>query len=424
MNPNDARSEIVRLLDAAEAIERKHPDGIDNNEDLNEYKRLLGEVDSLEAKLSALHEASAVRERMEAKRAAHRAPVTAHVQPSAEMSAPAWKSLGEAFTTSAGYREAKESGALDASHGRVSLLVPLQGVSLLSLAKKALIYSATGVGGALVQNDVRPGVVNELQRELTLLDLIPTSRTTSDTIEYVTETWTNAAAAVAEASSSLGTSGRKPEGAVTWATQTAPVRTLAHWVPITTRMLADAPAVESIINARLLLGLSLALEAQIATGDGNSPNMEGLLQNSSVGVQGKGSDSDIDAIFKAVTKVRVSGNARPQAIVMHPNDYAAIRLARENVSTATLGAYLMGPPSLSGPVTLWGLPVVQSQAITENTALVGDFSNVMLFEREGAMISTGTIDDQLVRNMRTILAEVRAAFAIMRPTAFCKVTGI
>ena len=36
----------------------------------------------------------------------------------------------------------------------------------------------------------------------------------------------------------------------------------------------------------------------------------------------------------------------------------------------------------------------------------------------------GTIDDQFVRNMQTILAELRAAFVVWRPTMFTQVTGI
>jgi hypothetical protein len=35
-----------------------------------------------------------------------------------------------------------------------------------------------------------------------------------------------------------------------------------------------------------------------------------------------------------------------------------------------------------------------------------------------AQVSVGWINDQFVRNMRTILGEMRAAFAIWRPGAF------
>ena len=141
--------------------------------------------------------------------------------------------------------------------------------------------------------------------------------------------------------------------------------------------------------------------------------------------QALGADSVIDAIFKARTKVRVTGKARPTAIVLHPNDWEAVRLARENSATGTLGGYLMGPPSLTGATTLWGLPVVESEAITENTGLVGDFSmGASLFDREQAVVRVGLIDQQFIRNMQTILAELRAAFVCWRPSAFTKITGI
>jgi HK97 family phage major capsid protein len=71
------------------------------------------------------------------------------------------------------------------------------------------------------------------------------------------------------------------------------------------------------------------------------------------------------------------------------------------------------------------MPVVESEGITENTGLVGDFSmGASLFDREEGAIRVGTIDDQFVRNMQTILAEMRASLVVWRPTMFCQVTGI
>jgi HK97 family phage major capsid protein len=121
----------------------------------------------------------------------------------------------------------------------------------------------------------------------------------------------------------------------------------------------------------------------------------------------------------------VTGLARPTAVVIHPNDWQAVRLGRENAATGTLGGYLYGPPSISGPSTMWGYPVVESLGMTENTALIGDFPmGCTLFDREAANIRVGLIDDQFVRNMQTILAELRCAFVVWRPTAFAKITGI
>jgi HK97 family phage major capsid protein len=85
----------------------------------------------------------------------------------------------------------------------------------------------------------------------------------------------------------------------------------------------------------------------------------------------------------------------------------------------------MGPPSQVGAVTVWGIPVVESEAIDENTGVIGDWSmGASLFDREQAAIRVGTINDQMIRNMQTILAELRAAFVVWRPAMFTKITGI
>ena len=62
-----------------------------------------------------------------------------------------------------------------------------------------------------------------------------------------------------------------------FATLTALVRTIAHWVPATNRMLADAPQVRGYINTRLLGGLDQKLEDQIINGDGTGENLLGIL---------------------------------------------------------------------------------------------------------------------------------------------------
>jgi HK97 family phage major capsid protein len=61
----------------------------------------------------------------------------------------------------------------------------------------------------------------------------------------------------------------------------------------------------------------------------------------------------------------------------------------------------------------------------ENTLLTGDFQlGCMLFDREQAAIRVGTINDFFVRNMQVILAELRSALVVFRPTAFARVTGV
>ena len=89
------------------------------------------------------------------------------------------------------------------------------------------------------------------------------------------------------------------------------------------------------------------------------------------------------------------------------------------------GIYIWGSPSESGPERIWGLPVVQTDALTENTALVGDFPNFcQLFERQGLDVRLGFVSDDFTKGKQTIRAGMRVAFVVYRATAFSTITGI
>lgn len=437
MTVAEARAEIALRYQKAAEIENKYPDGLTqdkNHEDFAEAKRLLGEIDDLEAKLAGLEDAEARKARILGNVKRYTQPARGHEQPEGEPAERfAAKSFAQQFTSDQNYLDAVKSGRLGNPSTRLELSVQLKGSLLAHLARKTLVYSASGSGGNLIVNDRMAGTVDILQRALSILDLIPMSSTTSNTIEYVKEkTFTNNAATVAEASVTTGTTGLKAESVLAYELATASVRTIAHWIPVTNQMLADAPVIEGLIGNRLIYGLNQELEDQVLSGDGNAPNMTGILASglSTIGLSAGstygGQANAVDAAFAAALIVRATGLAQPNAYVLHPNDWAAIRLMRESAVTGNVnpGAYLYGPPSQSGPATLWGRPVVEALGMTENTILCGDFQlGCMLFDREQAAITTGTIDDQFVRNMRTILAEMRAAFAVFRATAFCRVTG-
>jgi len=413
----------------SQEIEDRYEGLITDSEDEHQVKRHLLTVDMLIDQQARLEEAQQRKHRVRSGLEQYSQP-TGHKQTFDDPSSGQQLSPGDQFIRSNEYKRMHAAGMFNSNLKRNEFSVDMtSGTSLIAwqkaLQQKALVYSATGSAGALVANDVQSGVLSILQREINVLDLIPRLTTESDTIEYVREdTFTNNAAMVAEATATTGTTGTKPESVLAYSTQTAPVRTLAHWIPVTNKTLSDAPQIRGIINSRLLLGLTLALETQILTGDGTGENFTGIL-NAGINVRAVGTDTVLDAIFKARTQVRVTGKARPTAVVMHPNDWEAVRLARENSATGTLGGYLMGPPSMVGATTMWGLPVVESEAITQDVALVGDFGmGCTLFDREQAMVRVGFINDQFIRNMQTLLAELRAAFVVWRPTAFTKVTGV
>ena len=155
--------------------------------------------------------------------------------------------------------------------------------------------------GAFVVNE-RTDIVEMLGRKpLTVRDLVSKRRTTSDAVEYVRQSsHTNNAAVVAEATSSAAPTvvssvvtlnaggGYKPEGAWAFEVVTAAVKTLAEWVPVTKRALADVAQLEGLINDELAADIAEAEEDQILNGSGKDKRR---LQRSAAAPATRATDS-------------------------------------------------------------------------------------------------------------------------------------
>jgi HK97 family phage major capsid protein len=258
-------------------------------------------------------------------------------------------------------------------------------------------------------------VVDFATRPIQVLDLIPTTPTGQAAVKYMEETtFTNNAAERLEG----GTYG---EAALVLTEKTSIVQSIGVWLPITDEQLEDEPRARAYVNNRLPFMVRQRLDGQVLVGNGTDPNLRGVNNVVGIQTQAKGADPTPDAVYKAMTKVRVTGRAMPDAFVTHPNDWQDVRLLR----TAD-GIYIWGSPSEAGPERIWGLRVVQADSQTENTGVVGDFANFSeLAMRRGIEVKvTDAHADFFINGKQAIRASLRAALVWYRPAAFCTVTGI
>jgi HK97 family phage major capsid protein len=289
-------------------------------------------------------------------------------------------------------------------------------------ALKTLITGAGSTSaGPLVFPDFKPLQDVFYARPLTVRDIITVGETGSDTVEYVRITGvTNNAAPTAEATATTGSSGEKPESAMAMARITESVKTIPHWIPATNRALADAPQLRTIIDNFLRYGIEEELEDQILTGNAAGENFDGVLHVA--GTTPQAFDTNIfTTTRKGRTKVRTVGRARPTAYVMNPLDWEKVDLAQDNEAR-----YYYGGPMNPGNPRLWGLPVVESEGMTEGTCVVADWKLAILWDRMQTAISmSNSHADFFIRNLIAILAEMRAAFGVIRPAAFviCDLTA-
>ena len=264
--------------------------------------------------------------------------------------------------------------------------------------------------------------------ETRLRDVLNVSRTNSNSVEYLREeSFTRAAAPVAA-------EGTKPEGTLEYSIQSATVRTLAVWIPVTTQMLSDWPMIRNLIDNRLLYDLRKEEEEQIMYGSGAGQDFAGILLPATAITDISGlaryaaGDPLTDKIRMGMTEVRVAGYS-PNAVLIHPYDWEEVVLSK-----GTDDHYLAQVfPTQDGGFRVWGLNVVESVA-TEATAgdateerhlVVGDWRRgATLWVREEASVQVGMANDDFITNMRTILAEERAAFAVQAPGAFAELETV
>lgn len=327
------------------------------------------------------------------------------------------KSLGQMITETKRYQEyAKRGvpGGIDFSFKDVLPSDLMAGAALPNtMGTKTLFQTSAGWAPESVRI---PGlVVDAVTRPIQLLDIVPLAQTDSAQIVYMEETTrTHAAAETAEGAT-------YPEAEFALTEQTSNVRKIATSIPVTDEQLEDVAQAESYLSGRLIFGLRQRLDEQVLTGSGTGVNLEGIANNGSIQTQALGSDPVPDAFFKAMQNIRVTGRAMPTHHIIHPDDWEDIRLLR----TAD-GIYIWGNPSEAGPERMFGLPVVQADAGSAGTGYVGSFMPawISLFEKRGVDVQVGYVDTQFTEGERTIRADMRMAFVLFRPAAFCQVTGI
>ena len=325
-------------------------------------------------------------------------------------------SVGDQFLNSSEFK------ALQGGRNGVNMTAPFEAKSLHTKDLYSGLPSGTPSAFGSIERD---GIVPIAQRRSRVRDLFPARTTNAAVIEYFRQSgFTNAASVVPEYSS--GNFGAKPQSSMTFVGEQAPVRTIAHWEAAHRNVLADEPQLRSIIDNELLYGLRLTEDNQILSGAGTGEDLTGILNTTgiqtyawSAGATAPVADTKADALRRAATLAYLA-YYEPTGIIVHPGDWEDIELTKNSQGTYLLAMSVAG----GAESRVWRIPVIDTPAIAEGTALVGAFgTGAQLYDREAASIRISEQhSDFFVRNAIVVLAEERLALAVKRPESFVKVT--
>lgn len=429
----DIQGRIAHLIPELEGLVAKAERNADDEQRMDS---LIAEVSDLEGKLAReRHAETLVQRKAEFTAATNR---LATVQPAAPQPAEAdvpaddRRSIGRRWVTSPQFREMMRTGRGQSEPLKVGSFFPeyhARNAADDAMEQRAFVHSGT-LGASYLYPQVLPGIYRPNEAPLIMRDVLLGLRTTSDAITVLQEgTYTNNAAEVAEATST--STGAKPESAITFTEATFNVRWIAHYLPVTRQLVDDTPALEGYITDRLITGLKRREDNEVLNGDGNAPNLTGLMNTSGIQdlnaahfagapVQNAGTvNENLNRLLRGKMQVMYTGYAAPSFFVVNPTDY-------EKIATYTDAdrGYLITNPTSSGNIpSLWGLPVVLSQNVTAGTALCGDGTMAAVADRMDAQIfMADQHSDFFIRNTLVMLAEERIALPVFRPAAFAKIT--
>ncbi|TNE75498.1 MAG: phage major capsid protein, partial [Gammaproteobacteria bacterium] len=215
------------------------------------------------------------------------------------------ESFGEMFSKSEQYKQLGEGRANTA---RLNI--------------KTAIINATGQNQPLVSADRRAGIIANPDRILTVRDLLPVGRTSSNLIEFAKENvFTNNAGPQVGGSPEAFENVTKPESAITFTLATAAVTTLAHFIPASKQVLSDSGMLNSYVDNRLLYGLKLKEETQLLLGAGANGELDGIYTQATALTQtSPNTTNEIDIIRMAIKQAHQS-EYRPTAVLLNPADW-------------------------------------------------------------------------------------------------------
>ncbi|UWR66245.1 phage major capsid protein [Phaeobacter inhibens] len=311
------------------------------------------------------------------------------------------KSLGERVVSSESFKAAFEKGT------------DFRGTA--QFQAKATITSATsdtaGAVGAAVPDTRLSGVIAPPNRRMTIRDLITPGQMDGSTLEYVRETgFNNNAATVAEGAT-------KPQSDIKMELVNTSAKVIAHTAKASRQILDDAAWMRSYIDGRLRYGLAFKEEYQLLSGDGTGQNLLGIVPQATAYAAPSGASAStqyLDTMRLAMLQA-VLAEYPATGHVMNPIDWANVELLKD-----ADGRYIIGNPQGTAAPTLWGLPVVATQAMQVDKFLTGAFMlGAQVFDRWQARVEIATEnEDDFVKNLVTMLCEERLALAVYRPEAF------
>ena len=247
----------------------------------------------------------------------------------------------------------------------------------------------TDLTGDVILPDRDTKISRTPQRTTYVEDIANTVTTDSDTVEWVeVVTETGAPATTAELAVI-------PEKDFTFQTQRQAVEKIGVINKHSIELLKHAPELVAAIQRMLNVDMRIATDAQLLSGNGVTPNLQGVLgvatvlNAAAIGTQRVANANLFDVLRIAGTKIASAGKGQynPNFVVLNPVDTEKFDLTKN-----ADGDYIMPPFYDAAGRLVRGARVIENTGITADTFLMGDFNYLHVRPNGGTEVAFSNSD--------------------------------
>lgn len=256
-----------------------------------------------------------------------------------------------------------------------------------------------------------PNIGQLANRKLVLYDLFPKVTLGSNnngTVRYYDwdqATITRAAAAVAEGAAF-------PESVAKFAKYSTDLRKIGDTLPVTEEFFEDEEMFAAELGRFLSTNVDIAIDSQLATGDGTSNTLTGIVSSStaytatSAGIQAPSIYDLVVKMSESITTLYGS-KFQPNFALMNISDINKMKLTKDHNDNYVMPPFVSRDGSQVGQIY-----VIECNAITANTMVIGDNKYATIYEKAGIVLSKGMVNTQFTEDEMTLKARKRLLFLI------------
>jgi HK97 family phage major capsid protein len=281
---------------------------------------------------------------------------------------------------------------------------------------------ATNVTGEIPQAERLAGYGDTPSRRVRLLDVVSRGTIGSNLVSWVYK------------ANEEGAAGQTAEGATKNQIDfevlegSQKVEKTTAYITVTDEMLEDISFMETAIRTELQRELLKAVETQVYSGSGVSPQLNGIRTVASAFAAGSfalaiDNANEVDVLTVAANQIDLAqeGSASANYIFMHPSDVTALKMVKVS---STDKRYVERLALIGGSLSLDGIPIVPTTLVTQGEYLIGDFSKAFVLDKQAISIEIGYNADNFVKNYKTIRAEWRGVCFVQNNDRSAFVAGV